>query len=93
MRNCFFHDSIITVGNGGTKPAKAVFTIVYNHGTSAYEDELLQPDQQMWIDVGQLTEDCLRQKIRQCDLRLWALLRPQSGGVFIQPARHTARRR
>lgn len=49
------HDSIIAVGNGGTKPAEAAFTLTYNHGTGAYEiDQTLQPDQQMWIDVGQL---------------------------------------
>jgi|GEM_PF-5786571 len=52
------HDSIITVGNGGAKPAEAAFTINYNHGTGAYEiDQTLQPNQQMWIDVGQLIRD------------------------------------
>lgn len=49
------HDSIISVGNGGTKPAEAAFTLNYDHGKGVYEvDQLLQPDQQMWIDVGQL---------------------------------------
>ncbi len=49
------HDSIIAVGNGGTKPAEAAFTLTYNHGAGAYEiDQMLQPDQQVWIDVGQL---------------------------------------
>jgi hypothetical protein len=28
-----YHSSIITAGNGGTKPATAAFTIFYNHGT------------------------------------------------------------
>ncbi|HEV2419369.1 MAG TPA: hypothetical protein VGX94_16350, partial [Terriglobia bacterium] len=52
------HDSIITVGNGGTKPTQAALTLNYDHGTGAYEiDQLLQPDQQMWIDVGQLIRD------------------------------------
>lgn len=49
------HDSFITVGNGGTKPAQAALVLDYARGTGAYEiDQLLQPDQQMWIDVGQL---------------------------------------
>lgn len=57
------HDSIITVGNGGAKPTQAAFTLNYNHGTGAYEiDQLLQPDQQMWIDVGQLIRNQVSDK-------------------------------
>lgn len=57
------HDSIITVGNGGAKPTQAAFTLNYNHGTGAYEiDQLLQPDQQMWIDVGQLIRNQIPDK-------------------------------
>lgn len=49
------HDSIITAGNGGTKPLKASFTIFYNHGQEKYElEQTLQPDDQMWIDIGDL---------------------------------------
>ena len=56
-------DSIITVGNGGMKPTQAAFTINYNQGTGAYEiDQLLQPDQQMWIDVGQLIRNQIPDK-------------------------------
>lgn len=52
------HDSIITAGNGGTKPTKAAFTIFYNQGKDKYElEQTLQPDEQMWIDVGRLIRE------------------------------------
>lgn len=54
-QNTAVHDSIIAIGNGGTKPTTAALTLTFNQGTGSYEiDQLLQPDQQMWIDVGQL---------------------------------------
>jgi len=50
-----YHNSIIAVGNGGTKPTQAAFTIFYNQGTQRYDlEQTLQPDEQMWIDVGKL---------------------------------------
>ena len=52
------HDSIITAGNGGTKTTQAAFTIFYNQGTEKYElEQTLQPDEQMWIDVGKLIRE------------------------------------
>jgi hypothetical protein len=52
------HDSIITAGNGGTKPTKAAFTIFYNEGQKKYElEQALQPDEQMWIDIGKLIHE------------------------------------
>ena len=52
------HDSIITAGNGGTKTTRAAFTIFYNQGTEKYElEQTLQPDEQMWIDVGKLIRE------------------------------------
>jgi hypothetical protein len=52
------HDSIITVGNGGTKPTQAAFAIFYNQGKERYElEQALQPDEQMWIDVGKLIRE------------------------------------
>ena len=49
------HNSIITVGNGGSKPARAKLTLFYNHGQDRYEiEQLLASEEQMWIDVGQL---------------------------------------
>jgi hypothetical protein len=49
------HDSMITAGNGGTGPTRAAFTIFYNQGTARYDiEQTLQPDEQMWIDVGKL---------------------------------------
>jgi len=52
------HDSIITGGNGGTKPIRAAFTLFYNEGTDKYElEQTLQPDEQMWIDVGGLIRE------------------------------------
>ena len=42
------HNSLITAGNGGTKPTRAGFTIFYNQGTQKYElEQTLQPDEQM----------------------------------------------
>ena len=53
-----YHDSIIAVGNGGTKPTQAAFTIFYNQGTQKYElEQALQPEEQMWIDVGKLIRE------------------------------------
>jgi len=52
------HNSLITAGNGGTKPLQAAFTIYYNQGTQKYElEQTLQPDEQMWIDVGKLIRE------------------------------------
>ncbi len=57
------HDSIITTGNGGTKPTQAAFTIFYNQGTQKYElEQTLQPDEQMWIDVGNLIRQSVPDK-------------------------------
>jgi hypothetical protein len=53
-----YHNSIITAGNGGTKPTRAAFTIFYNQGTQRYDlEQTLQPDEQMWIDVGKLVRE------------------------------------
>jgi hypothetical protein len=39
-----YHNSIITGGNGGTKPTRLVFTIFYNQGTKRYDlEQTLQP--------------------------------------------------
>jgi len=47
-----------TAGNGGTKPTQAAFTIFYNQGTQRYDlEQTLQPDEQMWMDVGQLIRE------------------------------------
>lgn len=52
------HDSIITAGNGSKKTTDAAFTIFYNKGADKYElQQTLQPDEQMWIDVGKLIHD------------------------------------
>ena len=58
-----YHDSILTVGNGGTKPTQAAFIIFYNQGTQKYElDQTLQPGEQMWIDIGKLIRQRLQDK-------------------------------
>jgi hypothetical protein len=49
------HDSIITAANGGSKATKAAFTIFYGDNQQKYElEQTLQPDEQMWIDIGKL---------------------------------------
>jgi hypothetical protein len=58
-----YHNSIITAGNGGTKPTHAAFTIFYNQGTQRYDlEQTLQPDEQMWIDVGKLIREHIPDK-------------------------------
>lgn len=50
-----YRDSIITAGNGGRQSIQARFTLFYDGGTKRYDmEQSLQPDQQMWVDVGQL---------------------------------------
>jgi hypothetical protein len=57
------HDSLMTVGNGGTKPTQAALTLFYNQGTRRYDPEqTLQPDEQMWIDVGKLIREHIPDK-------------------------------
>ena len=52
------HNSIITAGNGGTKPTQAAFTIFYYQGAQRYDlEQTLQPDEQMWVDVGKLIRE------------------------------------
>ena len=58
-----YHNSIITAGNGGTKPTQAAFTIFYNQGSQRYDlEQTLQPDDQMWIDVGKLVREQIPDK-------------------------------
>jgi len=52
------HNSLMTVGNGGTKPTRAALTLFYNQGTERYDlEQSLQPDEQMWIDIGKLIRE------------------------------------
>jgi hypothetical protein len=52
------HNSLMTAGNGGTKSTRAALTLFYNHGTERYDlEQILQPDEQMWIDVGKLIRE------------------------------------
>ncbi|HZW92394.1 MAG TPA: hypothetical protein VFF64_05420 [Candidatus Eremiobacteraceae bacterium] len=49
------HDSLLTAGNGGNKPAKAELTILYNQGSEQYQiEQMLAPDEQMLVDFGKL---------------------------------------
>jgi len=57
------HDSIITAGNGGSKPTTAAFTIFYDGARKKYElEQPLQPGEQMWIDVGKLIRNRIPDK-------------------------------
>jgi len=52
------HDSIITVGNGGIEPARAQLTFYYDGGRDKYQvEQTLAPEEQMWLDLGQLIRD------------------------------------
>ena len=58
-----YHNSIITVGNGGTKPTQTALTIFYDQGTKKYElEQILKPDEQMWVDVGKLIRERIPDK-------------------------------
>jgi len=47
--------SIITTGNGGTTPTHAALTLFYNDGKDSYAiEQLLQPGEQIWADIGNL---------------------------------------
>ena len=57
------HDSIITAGNGGTKPTQAAFTLFYNQGAQKYQlVQTLQPGEQMWMDIGKLIREHVADK-------------------------------
>jgi hypothetical protein len=52
------HNSLIVAGNGGSKPIQSAFTIFYNQGQQKYElEQKLEPDQQVWIDIGKLVRN------------------------------------
>lgn len=85
------HDSIITAGNGGTKPTQADFTVFYNQGQNEYEvEQTLQPDEQMWIDVAKLIRDqvpdkkgrVLPQNLASGSYRFRDLTHPSVGLLF-----------
>jgi hypothetical protein len=49
------HDTIISVGNAGTKTSKAQITFYHTSGQGKYQVEKeLAPDEQLWLDVGNL---------------------------------------
>lgn len=49
------HDSLVTIGNGDSKPTQAALTILYNQGSQHYEiEQTLGPEEQMLIDFGKL---------------------------------------
>jgi hypothetical protein len=52
------HDSIITAGNGGSKPTRTQVTLFFNGGSGKYQiAQTLAPDEQLWLDLGQLIRD------------------------------------
>jgi hypothetical protein len=49
------HDSLVTIGNGGSQPTRAGLTILYNHGSGQYRiEQALAPDEQVLVDFGKL---------------------------------------
>ena len=57
------HNSIIAAGNGGSAPAKTLFTIYYDSGKKRYDlEQELKPHEQIWVDVGKLIHDQLPDK-------------------------------
>jgi len=58
------HNSLVAVGNGSNKPARAELTILYNHGTGQYKIErTLAPDEQIMVDFGELIRQQIPDKL------------------------------
>jgi hypothetical protein len=56
-------DSLITAGNGGSEPTHAALTLFYNNGKRSYSiEKLLEPDEQIWADVGEIIRDQIPDK-------------------------------
>lgn len=53
------HNSLITTGNAGNKPARVAVTLFYNRGRNRYDmpEQELPPGGQLWIDVGKLIRE------------------------------------
>jgi hypothetical protein len=57
------HNSLVTVGNGGNKTVHAQVTIFYNQGRERYQlEQMLAPDEQMWLDFGKLIRERVTDK-------------------------------
>jgi hypothetical protein len=53
---------------GGETPVQTAFTIFYNQGTQKYElEQLLQPDERMWLYIGKL----IREHVPDKNGNLW----------------------
>jgi hypothetical protein len=85
------HDSLVTIGNGSNKPARAELTILYNHGSDQYQiEQTLAPDEQMLVDFGKLIREQTPDKqgrVLPADLtsgayRVRDLADPVAGGVY-----------
>ncbi len=49
------HNRIVTVTNGGSKPANALLTLHYDNGAKQYEmQQTIQPGDQMWVSFADL---------------------------------------
>jgi hypothetical protein len=58
-----YHNSLITVGNGGAKPVTARLTFYYEGGTRKYEMErTIPPDDQTMVNVGELIRNQIPDK-------------------------------
>jgi len=52
------HNSLVAITNGGSKPALAQLTILYNQGSGQWQiEQMLAPDEQMFLDFGKLIHD------------------------------------
>lgn len=53
-------NSLIAIGNGGTKPSRAAVTFYYNDGKGKYElEQMLDAGEQLWLDMDRI----IRQRI------------------------------
>jgi hypothetical protein len=57
------HNSLLAIGNGGSKTLQAELTILYNQGSQQYQIlQTLAPDEQMLVDLGKLIREQIPDK-------------------------------
>jgi hypothetical protein len=85
------HNSLVTIGNGGNKPARAELTLLYNRGNEQYQIvQPLAPGEQTLVDFGKLIRGQIPDKdghVLPPDLtfgayRLRDLADPAAGGLY-----------
>ena len=60
------HNTLLTTGNGGSKPANVAVSLLYgNNASYDLRERKLAPGEQMWVEVGQLIRNQIPDKNRK----------------------------